>query len=137
MASPLTRTIETACLGFGDVLRERPDVKFLLVPMAQEIANQPCDIGYAPAELKQRIGVWLDEERMDFGVERMDWGLVHEDWNSKVCVIFFHPLFRSSSALLSLLSLLLFLFLLLLSHISLLYFTSVRLVPYFLTCFLP
>jgi broad specificity phosphatase PhoE len=83
MASPLIRTIQTACLGFGDVLREKPDVKFLLVPFAQEIANQPCDIGYPQAELKQKISAWLDEENIGFGIERMDWSLIEEGWNSK------------------------------------------------------
>ncbi|KAH0273202.1 phosphoglycerate mutase-like protein, partial [Aureobasidium melanogenum] len=83
MASPLIRTIQTACLGFGDVLKERPDVKFLLVPFAQEIANQPCDIGYPQAELKQKIAAWLEQENFGFGIERMDWSLVEEGWNSK------------------------------------------------------
>ncbi|KAI4717132.1 phosphoglycerate mutase-like protein [Aureobasidium sp. EXF-10727] len=83
MASPLIRTIQTACLGFGDVLKERPDVKFILVPFAQEIANQPCDIGYPQAELKQKIAAWLDHENLGFGIERMDWSLVEDGWNSK------------------------------------------------------
>lgn len=85
MVSPLTRTIQTACLGFGDIIRERPDVKFLLVPMAQEIANQPCDIGYDLEKLQEIIAGWLKEEKMGFGIERMDWSLVEEGWNSKVC----------------------------------------------------
>ncbi|KAI5215558.1 phosphoglycerate mutase-like protein [Aureobasidium subglaciale] len=83
MASPLIRTIQTACLGFGDLLKTRPDVKFLLVPMAQEIANQPCDIGFSQSELKPKIAAWLDENRIGFGVERMNWSLVEDGWNSK------------------------------------------------------
>ncbi|THZ00685.1 phosphoglycerate mutase-like protein [Aureobasidium pullulans] len=82
MASPLIRTIQTACLGFWDVLKN-PDVKFVLVPMAQEIANQPCDIGFPAAELKEKVAAWLQQERLGFGVERMDWSLVEDGWNSK------------------------------------------------------
>jgi hypothetical protein len=65
------------------MLTQQPDAKFLLVPMAQEIANQPCDIGHAPAELKQKMTTWLNQERLAFGVDRMDWSLVEEGWNSK------------------------------------------------------
>lgn len=85
MASPLLRTIQTASLCFGPALKN-PDVPFLLIPTAQEIANQPCDIGYAPAELKSRVREMLGREELEFEPEtKVDFGLVQEGWNSKVC----------------------------------------------------
>lgn len=84
MASPLIRTIETASLCFGPALK-KPDVPFLLVPMTQEIANQPCDIGYSPAELKPMVEEMLSHEQLDFDPSKIDFSLVEEGWNSKVC----------------------------------------------------
>jgi len=84
MASPLIRTIETASLSFGPAL-SKSDVPFLLVPTAQEIANQGCDIGYDPAELKLMVKEMLSKEDIEFDPAKIDFGLVHEGWNSKVC----------------------------------------------------
>ena len=86
MASPLIRTIETASLCFGQALR-KPDVPFLLIPAAQEIANQACDIGYDPDELKPMVKEMLEKEDLEFDPSKIDYSLVHEGWNSKVCAV--------------------------------------------------
>ncbi|GAB7354453.1 hypothetical protein MBLNU459_g4937t3 [Dothideomycetes sp. NU459] len=82
MASPLMRTIETASLVFEKAL-DRRNVPFMLVPMAQEIANQPCDIGFAPDELKTLVRETLAKENVSFDVAKIDFSLVEEGWNSK------------------------------------------------------
>jgi len=86
MASPLMRTIETASFVFGKAL-QRPDVPFLLIPMAQEIANQPCDIGYPPDELKGLVQETLAKEDMPFDAAKIDYSLVTEGWNNKVVLV--------------------------------------------------
>lgn len=83
MASPLIRTIETASLCFGKAL-STPNVPFLLVPTAQEVANQACDIGYPPEELKPMVKDMLLKEDLDFDPAKIDFSLVEDGWNSKV-----------------------------------------------------
>lgn len=87
MASPLIRTIETASLVFDKAL-QRPEVPFLLVPMAQEIANQPCDIGFAPSELQPMVDETLAKEKVSFDISKIDFSLVIDGWNSKVSLPF-------------------------------------------------
>lgn len=83
MASPLIRTIETASLVFGEAL-QKPDVPFLLIPMAQEIANQPCDVGYGADELEPLVRETLAKENVPFDTAKIDFSLVVDGWNSKV-----------------------------------------------------
>nr|AWW17223.1 hypothetical protein [Hormonema carpetanum] len=88
MASPLLRTIQTASFCLGPALK-KPEVPFLLIPTAQEIANQPCDIGYPPEELKPMVREMLSKEDLEFDAEKIDFSLVEEGWNSKFVDIFF------------------------------------------------
>lgn len=98
MASPLLRTIQTASFCLGPALI-KPEVPFLLIPTAQEIANQPCDIGYPPEELKPMVREMLSKEDLEFDAGKIDFSLVEEGWNSKVCFPLSLSLsqFRSSS----------------------------------------
>jgi hypothetical protein len=89
MASPLTRAIETAVLGFGPALK-RERVKLFLVPQAQEISNKPCDIGLERDELEKemdRVLAAADGEA-GFDLSRLDYGILEPGWNSKVVAIF-------------------------------------------------
>lgn len=83
MASPLKRTIQTASYCFGAALA-RPDVPFLLVPHAQEVAANPCDTGFAADELKAALPEMVDAKSVEFDLGKIDFGLVEEGWNSKV-----------------------------------------------------
>ncbi|KAF4534040.1 Phosphoglycerate mutase family protein [Lasiodiplodia theobromae] len=82
MASPLKRTIQTASYCFGAALA-RPDVPFLLVPHAQEVAANPCDTGFAADELKAALPEMVDAKSVEFDLGKIDFGLVEEGWNSK------------------------------------------------------
>jgi hypothetical protein len=85
MASPLTRAIETAVLGFEPALK-KDYVNLLLVPQAQEISDKPCDTGLEREELEsemERILVAADGEA-SFDLSRIDYGILEPGWNSKV-----------------------------------------------------
>jgi broad specificity phosphatase PhoE len=80
VASPMRRTIQTAALSFGPTLA-RPEVPFLLTPLAQEAGDWNCDIGHAPDELEKLIPDLLPKG-LDFG--RLNLEAVQKGWNSKV-----------------------------------------------------
>ncbi|OJD33384.1 phosphoglycerate mutase family protein [Diplodia corticola] len=83
VASPLKRTIQTAAYCFGAALA-RPDVPFVLAPLAQEVAANPCDTGFPAEELKAALPGMVDADAVGFDVaEKADFGLVEEGWNSK------------------------------------------------------
>ncbi|GME66338.1 Ubiquitin-conjugating enzyme E2 [Neofusicoccum parvum] len=84
LASPLKRTIQTAALCFGAALA-RPAVPFALVPLAQEVAANPCDTGFARAELEAALPALVGEPA-PFDLRKVDFGLVEEGWNSKAGV---------------------------------------------------
>ncbi|KAF2145324.1 uncharacterized protein K452DRAFT_118418 [Aplosporella prunicola CBS 121167] len=82
MASPLKRTVQTAALAFEPALR-RPNVPFLLVPWAQEIAANACDVGQGREELEGWVRGTFAEMGVRVEPAKVDYGLVEEGWNSK------------------------------------------------------
>ncbi|TAQ89056.1 hypothetical protein B7494_g2629 [Chlorociboria aeruginascens] len=52
LASPLSRTLETACLTFPDVINR--GVKVLAIPELQSLSSDPCSIGMDICKLKER-----------------------------------------------------------------------------------
>ncbi|KAK8231357.1 histidine phosphatase superfamily [Phyllosticta capitalensis] len=85
VASPLKRTIQTAALSLTPALA-RPDVPFLLLPLAQEIGWKDCDVGQTADELRALVPGMLSEGDDAVGVEvwaKIDYGAVEEGWNSK------------------------------------------------------
>jgi broad specificity phosphatase PhoE len=83
MSSPLRRAIQTASFTFGHTIR-RPDVQYLLVPLAQEVSAKQCDIGHSRAELQQQLPDLLKEQDIGFDPAKIDFTLVEDGWNSKV-----------------------------------------------------
>ena len=74
-ASPLQRTIATACIAFGPSLRNghcAPEI--LALPDAQETSEYPCDCGSSPPDLRQIC------EEADW---KVDLSLVQKGWNDK------------------------------------------------------
>ncbi|KAK0704636.1 phosphoglycerate mutase family protein [Lasiosphaeris hirsuta] len=67
LASPLTRTIETALAAFGGLLADPEDVRVILDPNLQERSDLPCDTGSAPADLSARFPA------LDFGDLGDEW----------------------------------------------------------------
>ena len=68
-ASPLRRTIQTAQYCFGHALR---DIKpIVLLPLAQEDTDDPCDTGSSRGDLLKEFGNLIDLQ------------FTPEDWNSK------------------------------------------------------
>ncbi|KKY28139.1 putative phosphoglycerate mutase family protein [Diplodia seriata] len=83
LASPLKRTIQTATYCFGAALA-RPDVPFVLVPLAQEVAANPCDTGFPADELRAALPEMVGPATVGFDLgAKVDFGLVEEGWNSK------------------------------------------------------
>ncbi|KAL1623538.1 hypothetical protein SLS54_004528 [Diplodia seriata] len=65
LASPLKRTIQTAVYCFGAALAQ-PDVPFVLVPLAQEVAANPCDTGFPADELRAALPEMVDPAAVGF-----------------------------------------------------------------------
>lgn len=64
----------------------------MLVPMAQEISDKPCDVGTNRTELETGTEGVLEDVDVKFGpVERIDYGLLEEGWNGKVCSAIHSP----------------------------------------------
>ncbi|KAG9233318.1 phosphoglycerate mutase family protein-like protein [Amylocarpus encephaloides] len=83
MASALRRTIQTAATAFAPTLAH-PEVPFLLVPLAQEISDKPCDVGTNPKDLQAEMDQVMEEVDIKFKHEgRIDYSLLEEGWNSK------------------------------------------------------
>lgn len=78
LASPLRRTLQTASLVFGPALSARGGKmcapRILALPDAQEISDDPCDVGSDPGVLR---GI-VEEEGW-----AVDLALVREGWNDK------------------------------------------------------
>jgi hypothetical protein len=83
MSSPLRRAVQTASFAFGPTIR-RPEVQFLLVPMAQEVSGKNCNIGFDRAELKHQLPGLLGGQYIGFDTAKIDLSLLEYDWNSKV-----------------------------------------------------
>lgn len=92
LASPLKRTIQTASYCFGAALA-RPDVPFLLVPLAQEVAANPCDTGFPADELRGAVPELVKEGEVPFDLGKIDFGMVEQGWNSKVRFFLSTPIF--------------------------------------------
>lgn len=75
VASPLKRTIYTALLSFGPVIKQK-GLKILLLPELQETSDLPCDTGSS-----------LEEIEKEFAGQPIDTSLMRKlenaDWNSK------------------------------------------------------
>ncbi|KAJ5760397.1 hypothetical protein N7520_007553 [Penicillium odoratum] len=82
LASPLRRTIQTAAHSFQPVLEKR-QVPFVLVPKAQEISKQPCDIGQDSDVLKAEIPGLITPGAACFDQANLDTSLLEDGWNSK------------------------------------------------------
>ncbi|KAH8674593.1 histidine phosphatase superfamily [Tricladium varicosporioides] len=84
MSSPLRRTIQTSLTSFAPALKQK-EIPVLLVPMAQEISDRPCDVGTDPAKLLEEIEALVEGCGLggEFEEGRIDFGMVHEGWNSK------------------------------------------------------
>lgn len=76
MGSPLCRTIHTASLVFSEALApsEKHRPKILALPDAQEISDDPCDMGSDPDVLRAVA---------DKNAWPVDLSLVHDGWNLK------------------------------------------------------
>ena len=83
MSSPLKRAIQTACYCFGSSLAQ-PEVPFVLVPLAQEIATNACDIGFSAEELKAALPEMVSHADVPFDLNKINFNLVEQGWNSKV-----------------------------------------------------
>lgn len=70
-ASPMRRTIQTAQYCFKDIIATTPSRTLLLLPLAQEVTDQPCDIGSSPGEIEAEFG------------DLVDVSLMEEPWTSK------------------------------------------------------
>lgn len=83
MGSPLRRAIQTASIAFGPTIR-RQGVRYLLVPLGQEISDLQCDIGHSRADLEEELASLLEGQDIGFDVAKIDFSLVEDGWNSKV-----------------------------------------------------
>lgn len=61
-------------------------MKFLLVPLAQEISAKPCDVGHEREDLEKEMTRLLSEEGKEVGFdpERIDYSILEEGWSLKV-----------------------------------------------------
>ena len=84
LSSPLRRAIQTTCLAF-DPLLARPEIPLLLVPNAQEVGNNLCDIGFPMEDIEAEIVKLFDDIPLSFDVKKIDRSLLTKAWNSKVC----------------------------------------------------
>ncbi|KAF8859758.1 phosphoglycerate mutase family protein-like protein [Acephala macrosclerotiorum] len=84
LSSPLRRAIQTAIHSFSPALL-RPEVKFLLVPLAQEISAKPCDVGHEREDLEKELKRLLSEEGKEEGFDpkRIDYSILEEGWSLK------------------------------------------------------
>ncbi|KAJ5541087.1 hypothetical protein N7494_006163 [Penicillium frequentans] len=82
LASPLRRTIQTAAHAFHLALKKR-QVPFALVPKAQEISKQACDIGQDCDVLKAEIPQLIASGAAGFDQANLDTSLLEDGWNSK------------------------------------------------------
>lgn len=83
LASPLRRTIQTAAHAFHPGLEKR-QIPFILVPKAQEISKQACDIGQDCDVLKAEIPQLIALGAPGFDQANLDTSLLQDGWNSKV-----------------------------------------------------
>jgi hypothetical protein len=85
LASPLRRAIQTAIEGFSPAL-VRPEVKLLLLPSAQEISAEPCDVGHEREDLEREMRILLAKEGKEgFDVKKIDYSILNNGWSRKVC----------------------------------------------------
>ncbi|KAJ5916742.1 hypothetical protein N7504_000757 [Penicillium tannophilum] len=82
LASPLRRTIQTAAHAFHPGLEKR-QIPFILVPRAQEISKQACDIGQDCDVLKAEIPQLIASGAPEFDQANLDITLLEDGWNSK------------------------------------------------------
>ncbi|KAK3669922.1 hypothetical protein LTR78_010173 [Recurvomyces mirabilis] len=59
-ASPMRRAIQTAKYCFEDVIARTPCRQILLLPLAQETTNEPCDVGSSSDAIKEEFGDLVD-----------------------------------------------------------------------------
>ena len=93
MGSPLRRAIQTASIAFGPTIC-RQEVRYLLVPLGQEISDLQCDVGHGRAELESQLSALLEGQEIDFDVSSIDFSLVEDGWNSKVAPLSRLMIFR-------------------------------------------
>jgi len=89
VASPLRRTLYTCLLSFEPALRNgRPTTRQVIaLPELQEVSPLPCDVGSAPAKLRDEFGGGDGPAPRG----QVDLGLVGEGWNDKTGASAFAP----------------------------------------------
>jgi hypothetical protein len=85
LTSPLRRTIQTAALSFGPVLKR--DVQFLAVPEAQEVGDHASDTGLDPENLREELSKLFPGDELEFDINKLNIDAVKEGWNCKVSVV--------------------------------------------------
>ncbi|KAJ8061186.1 hypothetical protein OCU04_010259 [Sclerotinia nivalis] len=94
LSSPHRRASQTTLFAFSKILAQ-PEVRYLLVPNAQEVSAKPCDKGFPLDVLRDvEIPKLFKDEGLSFGVEKIDIELMEEGWNLKVCVEFLQIFFE-------------------------------------------
>jgi hypothetical protein len=75
--------MQTAILGFAPTLA-RPEVPYLITPLAQEVSDFPCDTGHPKGEIPQVISELFHSEEVGFDLNKINYDAVEEGWNTKV-----------------------------------------------------
>lgn len=70
-ASPLRRTIQTAKYCFADRIPKTTSERILLIPLNQEVTDQPCDTGSSATMIEKEFG------------DLVDTSMLESDWNGK------------------------------------------------------
>jgi hypothetical protein len=61
-------------------------VKLLLLPSAQEISAEPCDVGHEREDLEREMRILLAKEGKEgFDVKKIDYSILNNGWSRKVC----------------------------------------------------
>ncbi|KAF2003781.1 phosphoglycerate mutase family protein-like protein [Amniculicola lignicola CBS 123094] len=84
LSSPQRRAIQTAVLSFGPILA-RNEVKYMALPLAQEVSDMGCDTGFPKDELEALIPGLFEGSDLRFDVEKIVRGVdgVPKGWNVK------------------------------------------------------
>jgi len=75
--------MQTAIIAFGPTIA-RPEVQYIVTPLAQEVSDFKCDTGHPKEELQRSIRELFENENVGFDLEKINYDLVEEGWNNKV-----------------------------------------------------
>jgi broad specificity phosphatase PhoE len=82
-SSPLRRAIQTTILSFGPTLA-RQNVRFAVLPKAQEVSAKTCDLGFPSQDLRKEILALYAGQEVGFDLSKIEYDDVEDGWNSKV-----------------------------------------------------